>query len=182
MPRLPNLTDRADVPEELLGAYDRVAEQRNGTVSGPYGVLLHSEEVAVRGAMLGNYLRFQSALAPAQREIAILTAARELDASVMWAGHVLLARDAGVSARVIETIANRHDASGASEEEAEIIRYVRELHRVNRISNATYEALHSRLGDQGIVDLTGLVGYYGFVGAVLNAFEIEAPEGAPRLP
>ena len=182
MPRLPNLTNRADVPEELLGAYDRVAEQRNGTVSGPYGVLLHSEEVAVRGATLGSYVRFQSALTPAQREVAILTAARELNAAVMWAGHVQLARDAGVSARTIETIANRHDPATASEEEAEIIRYVRELHREHRISDETFEALHARLGDKGIVDLTGLVGYYGFVGAVLNAFEVEAPEGAPRLP
>ncbi len=182
MPRLPNLTNRADVPEELLGAYDRVAEQRNGTVSGPYGVLLHSEEVAVRGAMLGNYVRFQSALTPAQREVAILTAARELNAAVMWAGHTQLARDAGVPAHVVETIANRHDAAGAGEEEAEIIRYVRELHREHRISDETFEALHARLGDKGIVDLTGLVGYYGFVGAVLNAFEIDPPEGAAQLP
>ena len=92
MTRLPNLVDRESVPKELLEAFDRVAELRNGTVSGPYGVLLHSPEVAVRGAALSSYVRFQSALTPSQREIAILVVARELDAAVMWAGHERLGR------------------------------------------------------------------------------------------
>ena len=46
MPRLENLVDRDRVPERLRSAYDEVAGERQGTVSGPYGVLLHSPEVA----------------------------------------------------------------------------------------------------------------------------------------
>ena len=64
----------------------------------------------------------------------------------------------------------------------EIITFVRELFSTNRVSPGAFAAVHDRLGDASTVDLTGLVGYYGFVGAVLNAFEIEPPEGAPRLP
>jgi 4-carboxymuconolactone decarboxylase len=59
---------------------------------------------------------------------------------------------------------------------------VRELFGTNHISDDTFAALHARLGDRGIVDLTGLIGCYAFVGAVLNAVEIEPPEGASRLP
>ncbi|MDP6604879.1 MAG: carboxymuconolactone decarboxylase family protein [Dehalococcoidia bacterium] len=182
MARLPNLTSRDDVPEELLEAYDRVTELRNGAVSGPYGILLHSPEVAMRGAALSSYVRFQSALEPYQREIAIMTVARHLDAAVMWAGHIMLGRQAGVREEVINAIAHHGDIDSLNVEEAETVRYVRELFETNRISDQTFAALHSRVGDQGIVDLTALVGYYGFVGAVLNGFEIDAPEGAPRLP
>ncbi len=182
MPRLPNHTDRSQTPEALLDAFDSVAALRNGAVSGPYGVLLHSPEVAIRGAALGNYVRFKSTLTPEQREIAILTVARNFDAEVMWAGHVRLGRDAGVREEVIETIGRRGDLSGLSDEEADISRYVNELYSHNRISDGSFAALHARLGDQGIVDLTGLVGYYAFVGSVLNAFEIEPPEGGAVLP
>ncbi len=38
------------------------------------------------------------------------------------------------------------------------------------------------LGRQGLVELVGLVGYYTLVAMTLNAFEVPAPEGAPRLP
>ena len=62
------------------------------------------------------------------------------------------------------------------------MRYVRELLGTNRVSASTFESLHARLGDRGIVELAGLVGYYAFVACTLNAFEIEPPEGAPQLP
>lgn len=172
MSRLPNLTDRSDVPEQLLEAYDQVAELRGGAVSGPYGVLLHSPEAAIRGAALSNYLRWNSAPTAVQRETAILTLAHHLDAHVMWAGHVRLGREVGVREGLFEAIEAGVDPAELPDEEAEIVRYVRELFETNRVSDATFEALHERLGDQGIVDLTALLGYYAFVGAILNAFEI----------
>src|SRR5690606_30991897 len=85
MPRLPNLTKRDDVPEPLLEAYDRVAAARQGTVSGPYGILLHSPELAHRAAVLGEYTRWNSVLSDRQTETAVLAVAREMDANVMWA-------------------------------------------------------------------------------------------------
>jgi len=182
MPRLPNMTSREDVPEAARAAFDAVAGNRQGTVSGPYGVLLHSPELAVAGAALSNYTRWHSHLTPAQREIAILTTARHFDAAVMWAGHVRLGREAGVREEAIEAIAHRREASALAPEEAEIVRYVRELWERNRVAEPTYRALRARLGDRGIVDLTGLVGYYAFVAATLNAFEIDPPADAPRLP
>lgn len=182
MTRLPNMLDRDALPEGLRASYDRVAGSRGGSVSGPYGILLHSPELAERAAALSEYLRWNSALTPAQRELAVMTAAREFDANVMWAGHVRLGREAGVREEAIECIAHRGDAAALTAEEAEIARHVRELLQTNRVSQPTFDALHQRVGDQGIVDLTGLVGYYAFVGSVLNAFEVEPPEGAPRLP
>jgi 4-carboxymuconolactone decarboxylase len=175
------MTNRDRLPEGLREAYDQVAGQRQGTVSGPYGVLLHSPQVAIRGAALGEYLRWDSDLTPAQREIAVLAAARHFDAAVMWASHLRLAREAGVREDVIEAVEHDRDLSDLTEEEVEIVRFVRELLESNRVSAQTFGAVHRRLGDRGIVDLTGLLGYYSFVAAALNAFEIEPPEGSPRL-
>lgn len=182
MPRLPNLTDRSALPESMHEVYDQVAGSRQGAVSGPYGILLHSPELAVRGAELSNYLRWNSALTAAQREIAVLETARHFDAAVMWASHVRLANEAGVRDEVADVVAQRRALASLAAEEREIVQYVRELLGGNRVSQPTFDAVHARLGDRGIVDLTGLVGYYAFVGVTLNAFEVEPPAGAVRLP
>jgi 4-carboxymuconolactone decarboxylase len=188
MPRLPDMRSRHEVPETARPAFDEIAGNRKGSVSGPFGVMLHSPDLAVRGSALSNYLRWHSDLTPRQREIAILTTARHFDAAVMWVGHVRLAREAGVGDEVIDAIAARESIDGLAgehaPEDAAVIRYVRELWGTNRVSALTFEALHGRLGDRGIVDLTGLVGYYAFVAATLNAFEIEPADvaGARRLP
>lgn len=191
MSRLPNLVKRDDVPEELLDAYDRVAAARQGTVSGPYGILLHSPELAERTAVLGEYTRWNSVLTNRQTETAVLAVARELDANVMWASHVKIGKDAGVPDATIEAIASVADLDQIEErpgdhlepDEVAIVRYVRELlGPAHRVSGATFEAARSHLGEQGVVDLTGLLGYYSIVGYTLNAFEVEPPAGSAALP
>ena len=182
MTRLPNLTSRDDVPAELAETYDRVAELRGGQVSGPYGILIHSPELALRAAQMSRYVRWESDLTPGQRETAIIVAARELDAELMWNAHVQLARQGGVREAVIEAIGHRTDLDALDDDEAAIVRYVRELFGANRVSDEAFEALRALVGDQGIVDLTGLVGYYVFVGFTLNAFEVPPPPGAEPLP
>lgn len=183
MTRLPNLTKRDDVPEELLEAYDRVAAARQGVVSGPYGILLHSPELALRTALLGEYTRWNSVLTDRQTETGVLAMARELDADVMWASHVKIGTEAGVPAGTIEAIATRAPLDALEPDEAAIIQYVRELMgATHRISDATFEAARTALGDQGVVDLTGLLGYYSIVGYTLNAFEVAPPAGSPALP
>jgi len=183
MPRLPNLTKRDDIPPDLIEAYDRVAAARQGVVSGPYGILLHSPELALRTALLGEYTRWNSVLTDRQTETAVLAMARQLDANVMWASHVKLGTEAGVPAATIEAIATRADVDALEPDEAAIVRFVRELSGpTHRVSTATFEAARTALGEQGVVDLTGLLGYYSLVGYTLNAFEVEPPAGSPELP
>ena len=182
MTRLPNMLDRDAIAPELVEAYDRVASYRNGAVSGPYGILLHSPELAERAAALGQFVRWHSELTPAQRETAIITAARQWDAELMWGSHVRLAREAGVREEVIAAVGTRAGLDGLEPGEAAIVRYVQELLEGNRASDATFGALRSIVGDRGIVDLTGLVGYYAVVGFTLNAFEVPPPAGVDPLP
>ena len=182
MSRLPNLVNRDAVPDHLLDAYDRVARARQGSVSGPYGILLHSPELAERAAFLGEYTRWNSVLSDRQTETAVIATAREMQAHVMWASHLKLGREAGVPDATIEVIAQDAELEGLEPDEAAIIRYVRELLRDHRVHPATFEAAHRSLGDQGVVDLTGLLGYYAIVGYTLNAFEVEPPPGSPELP
>jgi 4-carboxymuconolactone decarboxylase len=182
MSRLPNLLKRDEVPAELQEAYDRVAALRNGSVSGPYGILLHSPELAERVAALGEFVRWNSSLSPAQSETVIAAAARHWNAGLMWGAHVRLAREAGVREEVIAAIGSRAPLDDLDPGEAALIRYVRELLETNRVQQSTFEALRTVVGERGVVDLTGLIGYYATVGFTLNAFEVEPPPGSEPLP
>ena len=75
MPRLPLLTERDAVPAEARPAFDSIVDSR-GTINTPIGLLMYAPEAAVRTVNLGNYLRFDSDLPQAMRELAIITAAR----------------------------------------------------------------------------------------------------------
>ena len=181
MPRLPQITSREVLAEDKRHIFDEIVASR-GRVGGPFPLLLHSPEVAGRVAHLGTYMRFESGLPAADRELAVLTTTREWDCGTECGGHVGLGRQVGVREEAIDAVAHRRELDGLTAEEALVIKYCRELLRDHRVSNDTLEAARVRYGDQGLVDLTALVGYYVMLACVLNAFEAEPAPNAPRLP
>ena len=181
MPRLPEITDRDQLPEEARHNYDLITARR-GRVSGPFAVLLNSPEVAGRLGHLGTYVRFESALSGVDRELAIIATAREFDCPYEWAAHVRLARQEGVREEAIQAVANRNPLDGLPDDEALIVRYCREMFREHRVSDSTFRAAQTRYGDRGVTDLTATMGYYGQIACVLNAFEITPAADAPQLP
>ena len=181
MARIPEVTTKAQVPPDKHDIFDAIAASR-GRVSGPFSVLLNSPESAGRTANLGSYIRFESTLAPAERELAIITTSREFDCGYEWSAHATLAKEAGVRDEAIDVVANKGDLSELTTDEALIVRYGRELFRDHRISDETFSAARHRFGDQGITELTATMGYYGMLACALNAFEVEPQPGTPTLP
>jgi 4-carboxymuconolactone decarboxylase len=47
------------------------------------------------------------------------------------------------------------------------------------VSDRTYKTVHAVVGDTGMVELVGLVGYYAMVAMTLNVFRMPVPEGTP---
>src|SRR5688500_11965892 len=106
MTRIPQLTNRDQVAAEAWPIFDAITASR-GNVRGPFSVLMHSPEVAGRTAHLGTFVRFESSLPPAIRELTVMTAARESECAYEWAAHAAAARDAGVGVETIEAIKHR---------------------------------------------------------------------------
>ena len=181
MPRIPQITARDDVPADKRHIFDEIIESR-GRLSGPFPVLLNSPEVAGRVAHLGAYIRFESDLPPTDRELAIITAAREFDCAYVWSAHVALARQAGVREEAIEVIGSRSGVDSLTEDEAVVVRYGRELLRDHKVSDAAYESAKTRYGNQGLTELTAAIGYYGMLSCVVNAFGLEPGPYATPLP
>ncbi len=77
--------------------WDKIHEGRTGG-GGPYSMLMHSPEMAQHFAATEDYFRNNSLLADADREVIILTAAREVEAHYAWTRHEIRAAKVGISA------------------------------------------------------------------------------------
>jgi 4-carboxymuconolactone decarboxylase len=175
MARLTNVTRDQLKPEDQK-FYDSIADSR-GSVRGPYGVLLHSPDLAARVAHTGSYVRFNLDVPESLKETVIIATAREIKNQYEFAAHARLARQAGVSENTIQAIARGSAPQGLSGDEEKLVRYVHELLRNHKISDATFNAVKDRFGMQKTLELTALIGHYLLVGQILTAFEVDLPEG-----
>ena len=174
MTRLPAIATRDQLPTEAHAAFDAIAESR-GTVRGPFAVLLHSPELAMRTAHLGAFVRFESSVPDAIRELATLIGAHLWRCDYEWGAHLPLAARAGVRPEAIEAIARDADLDAFTAEEALIVRYTRALLGTHRVDAETFEAVRASYGDQALVELTAALGYYSMLAVVLNAAEVAPP-------
>jgi 4-carboxymuconolactone decarboxylase len=180
MARIPLIARAEEMAPAHREVWRRIAKSR-GSVVGPFAALLHSPVLADRTAELGAYIRFDSALSAADRELVILSVARAFDCQFEWAYHVRESRKAGVSAQAIAAIRERRAPAGLTPEEAEIVGYASELLVTHRADPQTVAALRARLGVQGVVELTATIGYYAMLACTLNAFDVRPEAGEEEL-
>ncbi|HYH42157.1 MAG TPA: hypothetical protein VD867_09245, partial [Burkholderiales bacterium] len=128
-----------------------------------------------------TFVRNDSVIEPNLRFAGILTAARERDAAYVWAAQVEQAQKNGVRPELIDLIRAKGDPAALSQGEREVVNYVRQLMRTNRVEPATFEALKSKHSAQWMVELTAIVNFFGFVAGICNAFEVTPPEGGDPI-
>ncbi|SEV86491.1 carboxymuconolactone decarboxylase family protein [Natrinema salifodinae] len=177
-PRIPTISTRDELPPNQRDRYDSIAEGRDD-VSGPFPVLLQHPELAERVGRLGAYVRFESALAGRERELAILATAREFDCAYEWVFHEPIARREGVPTATIDAVATDDALDAVPDADALVVRYVRALLRDHGVSERTFRRAEERFGVRGLVELTATAGYYAMLACVLNAFEVRPDESPP---
>lgn len=177
MARIELITSTDHLPADRIAEYDAIVDVL-GRVGGPFGVLLHSPGLAEKVCRAGAQVRLGSELTMAERELALLSTAREKDGSYEWATHAPIGRRHGVREEAITAIRENLPVDDLAEDERDIIEYVRELLRTNRVGRSRFDALRERHGVRWLVELTATVGQYQYIAAINNAFEIEpAPDG-----
>jgi 4-carboxymuconolactone decarboxylase len=179
--RMPEIPAGKMTPEQKKAADDFLAE-RKVPIFGPFVPLLRSPEVMLRARAMGDYLRYKSVLPAALNEFAILITARRWTQEYEWAVHQPIAVKAGLKAEITQAVAEGRRPQGMSSDEEIVYEFCTELHQNQSISDATYARALARFGEQGIIDLTGVNGYYTFLAMVLNTARTAAPRNAPTIP
>jgi 4-carboxymuconolactone decarboxylase len=179
--RLPTVPPAQYTAEQKQAAADFEAA-RKVPVFGPFEPLMHSPEVMSQARAMGDYLRYKSAIGNTLSELAILVTAREWTQDYEWSVHHPIALKAGIKPAIADAIAEGRRPAAMSADEEIVYEYAIELLKNKQVANATFERAKQRFGAKGVVDLTGIVGYYTFLAMQLNAAQYQAPKDAKKLP
>lgn len=175
-PRLAPL-DPATLTPEQKPIYDAIASGPRGKVQGPLAVWLTSPDLADKAQQLGAFCRFGTSLEPRLSELAILVTGRVWGAQFEWSVHKPIALKAGLSEAVVEAIRTRQTPPFAAADERVVHDFADTLHRDRKVPDELYAEAVAVLGERGVVDLVGILGYYTLISMTINAFNVPLEEG-----
>ena len=173
-------------PEEWSEAQKEAAAEfaalRGTSVFGPFVPLLRSPELLKAANRMGLHLRYHSTLPLRVNEFVILLIAREWSQPIEWHIHHPIALKAGLDPATAAAVAEGHRPERMEEDEAIAWDFVAELHRTKGVSDATYARAVAAFGEEGVIELAGLCGYYGLLAMAMNVARTALPPGtAPGL-
>ena len=180
--RLPPIEPSQWTEDQRSCAEEIIAGPRRALIS-PFVPLLRSPELCTHAQRMGEYLRYRSAIGLKLSELAILVTARHWDQQVEWSIHAPIAEREGIAPAVIAAIARRQTPVFERDDERLVYQASWQLLKDKRIDDPTWAAATALLGEHGVVDLTGIVGYYTMLSIVMNGAQTPPPPGCElRLP
>ena len=182
MPKVTPISDKSQVPAEHAPIVDAVLEVF-GSIRGPNSIMLYDPPLAKLTLELGNFFRYNTIVKSPEKELAIITGVREKDCLYVWAAQVAAGKRGGLRDEAIAAVKERReDLSSLTPEERDIVTYVRKLVRTNRVDEALFNTLKDRYGLEWLIETTTVVGYYGMLAGVVNAFDVPPPPDGDILP
>jgi 4-carboxymuconolactone decarboxylase len=179
--RFGSLPLEAMTPEQRV-VVDAIMAGPRGMAStglrGPFEPLLEHPALCDAAQRMGEEIRFHSSIPAALNEMAILVVAVRWKAQYEWHAHCRLALAAGLDPSVADAIAAGRrpalDADGAA-----VYDFVSSLLDGGTVTDGLWDAVVSRWGRRGAIDLIGLAGFYCLVSFVLNVDRYPLPDGLP---
>lgn len=92
-----------------------------------------------------------------------------------------LAAAAGLPPQLIEKLASDAEPGIMEPDLSAVYAFCNELHRDRAVSDASYAGALELLGENGVVDLCAICGYYTMLAMVMNVARTPVP-GDPELP
>jgi 4-carboxymuconolactone decarboxylase len=182
-PRFPQLTlEQLNDQQRPLG--EKIMKISSVGLAGPYNPMLRSPVFAQRMYDLLDYLRWHTSVPTKLNEMAILIVGRQWRSQVEWYAHAPLAKKAGLSDSIIADLKANRRPSAMSPEEEVVYDFVTELSAKHAVSDELFARAKKLLGEQQVVDLTGVAGTYVSVAMLLAMAEEGVPPGkeAPFKP
>jgi 4-carboxymuconolactone decarboxylase len=145
-----------------------------GGLAGPFNAMLYAPSVGHALQELGAAIRFGTKLTPRIRELAILVVAQAWDSGYEQVSHELIGRDAGLTDTELDALRAGENPKFADAQESAAYSAVRALTGPRDLDDEEYAATIAVLGEEGLVELSTLVGYYATLALQLRIFRVPA--------
>lgn len=188
--RLPDLTpaelDEAQraLRERIVGGPRGSAPQHfpldrgDGSLTGPFGVMLHEPALGAPLQELGSAIRFATGLSARTREIAILAVAAATGSAFEAYAHARVGRAVGLTEDELAALADGTFTSTDPLEHAAHAfcrRLVADAGPGAHLDDEAYAAYAAALGTSTMTELVVLVGYYRTLADLLAVYDVGVP-------
>ncbi|WP_426135427.1 carboxymuconolactone decarboxylase family protein [Pseudomonas sp. PWP3-1b2] len=175
------------IPEEQLNAeqhevLNEILRGPRGNLDGPFLAWIHSPKFADHAQRLGAFCRYDTSLETRLSELAILTTAALWQSQAEWMIHEPIGLKSGLTEEVLSQIRNGESPRFLKTDEGLIYRFVTDLYTRRRVGDDLYCEAVELLGEAGVVELTGILGYYSLVAMTLNVFAVAPDDKCSELP
>ncbi|WP_298464190.1 carboxymuconolactone decarboxylase family protein [uncultured Erythrobacter sp.] len=177
MSRIPTASFE-DLSEDQQRVYNAIKSGPRGVVQGPLKVWLESPELADKSQALGAFCRYDTTLPPRLSELAIIITGAHWQAGFEWHVHAPIALEAGIDPAAVDAIREGREPVLAKQDEQVVYAFTTQLLRNREVSDETYAKAVDVLSYRSVVDLVGILGYYGLISMTIKAFEVPVPEGS----
>jgi len=176
----------AEIPlDKMTPAQRTVAEAimsgPRGRMSGPFNAWLRSPELADRLQKVGEYVRFNTSLDKRLNEMAIIMTAQYWGVQYEWYAHAPLAIKAGLDPEIVAALGAGNKPEKMKDDEAIVWEFTTQLRRDHEVNDAIYAKAVEKFGENGVMDLVAVNGYYDVVSMTLNVAHVSPPADA-QLP
>ena len=149
----------------------------DGTMIGPYGVLLHHPEVGRQFQALVRALQTIPGLSLYGREVAIAVAgSRSQAAFELYAHHIIATHRAGITEAQLHEIHAGTCPDTLTDEGKAVFDLATALGRLGVLNQAVYDRAANVLGKDGVAAVIHYTGFYSYVGVLLNGFDVKVPQ------
>jgi len=170
MPPIP--TDKMTDAQRKVAA--EIAAGPRGKVEGPYWPIIRSPGLTEVLQEVGAYYRYRCPLERKINEMVALMAARSWSQQFIWDVHILQALDAGLKNEIALALAEGRRPAAMAEDEEIAYDFVTEL-----LANQTYARTVAKFGEEGVIDIVGIVGYYTTLAMIMYVARTPLLEGRP---
>lgn len=147
----------------------------DGSLHGPFGIMLHAPGVSAALQELGTTIRYRTSLSARVREIAILMVAQAVDSSFEWWAHERVGRAVGLTEEELHALSGDRFISTDPVEQASA-ELCRHQLRGTAPDDHTYRRLAEQLGEGPMIELVTLVGYYRTLADLMAVFDVGVPD------
>src|ERR1700750_344621 len=145
-------------------------KNRNANI---FRMMAHSPAYFEQYCRLGGAIRNKGELDPVVRELAITRTGILCEAPYEIVAHKRIGRNVGVTDEQNAALENWEEATCFNEVQRAALAFTDETVRLPRATDATFDAIRSKLTPGGLVELQLAVGFYIMTSKFLETFEID---------
>ncbi len=181
MSRLPVLKPE-DMNDEQKAVREKIISGPRGRSAAIFNLLVNSASFCDTAQEVGAYLRYKSKVSDRVRELAICISSTFSKADFEWRAHMPLAVQAGVPESTLNSIGRGVRPDFSTDEDRLVYEYISAVLAKKGIPDAIFEEAREKFGDEQLMDLTGLAGYYTMLATVMLAHGLMPEPEEPRAP